>query len=131
MELSDKAFLIESIEDPSKVEILNNVTRHRKLCLDLNALYLAKNTDYGDAFHTLFLQEGIATSRIRLGDKYYRFCSLTRGENEQQVTDESVRDTLIDLANYALMSVMELDRLDKKEKESESLPSENFRGNFS
>ena len=47
--------------------------------------------------------------RIRLGDKYLRFKTLTSGE-KQRVSDESIRDTLIDLANYSIMTIMELDQ---------------------
>lgn len=47
--------------------------------------------------------------RIRLGDKFNRFKNLTRS-GLRQVVDESIRDTLIDLANYAIMTVMEIDR---------------------
>lgn len=86
-----------------------NCDFHRQLCNDLNQLYAAKNADYGDSFHETFLDEGWAMVRIRLGDKYRRICELTR-RSTQKVADESLRDTLIDLANYALMAVMELDR---------------------
>ena len=46
--------------------------------------------------------------RIRLGDKFSRFKNLTRS-GLRQVVDESIRDTLIDLANYAILTVMEID----------------------
>lgn len=84
------------------------VSRHNYICKELNALYAQKNHDYGDSFHQTFLDEGMAMARIRLGDKLSRFKTLTKNA-EQQVNDESVRDTLIDLANYAIMTVMELD----------------------
>lgn len=48
-----------------------------------------------------------------MGDKYNRFCRLIKAE--AQVKDESIRDTLIDLANYAIMTVMEMNRGRKKE----------------
>ena len=47
-------------------------------------------------------------SRIRLGDKLNRFKTLSR-KPEQQVRDESLRDTLLDLANYAIMTVLEME----------------------
>ena len=50
----------------------------------------------------------MAMVRIRLGDKLNRFKALSRG-NEQMVKDESIRDTLMDLANYALMAVLEME----------------------
>jgi hypothetical protein len=86
----------------------DNVQKHKSICNELNALYARKNADYGDSFHKTFLEEGMAMARIRLSDKLERFKRLTKS-NEQHVQDESVRDTLIDLANYAIMTVMELD----------------------
>lgn len=80
----------------------------------LRNIYDAKNRDYGDSFSQSFEEEGMAMVRIRLGDKLNRLKNLTRGA-EQQVKDESVRDTLMDLANYAIMTIMELDNSNKKE----------------
>ena len=82
---------------------------HWELCRELQELYHRKNLDYGDSFHLAFLEEGLAMPRIRLGDKYLRFKTLTSGE-KQRVSDESIRDTLIDLANYSIMTIMELDQ---------------------
>lgn len=82
---------------------------HWDLCRELQELYHRKNLDYGDSFHLSFLEEGLAMPRIRLGDKYLRFKTLTSGE-KQRVSDESIRDTLIDLANYSIMTIMELDQ---------------------
>ena len=90
---------------------MTKVERHEELCAYLNTLYAKKNHDYGDSFHEMFLEEGWASSRIRLTDKLNRFKQLTKNPESQQIKDESVRDTLIDLANYALMSVMELDEV--------------------
>lgn len=89
-----------------------NVERHKKLCDELNALYAKKNHDYGDSFHQTFVEEGMAMSRIRLGDKLNRFKTLSR-KPDQQVKDESLRDTLLDLANYALMTVLEMEEGNK------------------
>jgi hypothetical protein len=82
------------------------VQLHKEICAEINELYAKKNHDYGDSFHQTFVEEGMAMARIRLGDKFNRFKTLSRG-NEQKVNDESIRDTLIDLANYAIMTVLE------------------------
>lgn len=87
---------------------LTKVERHKHICDEINALYAKKNHDYGDSFHQTFVEEGMAMSRIRLGDKLSRFKTLSK-KAEQQVKDESLRDTLIDLANYAIMTVLEMD----------------------
>jgi len=92
-----------------------NVKHHKAIVLGLNNLYRWKNEDYGDSFHLSYLEEGMAMPRIRLSDKLNRFKSLTKN-GKQKVKDESIRDTLLDLANYAIMTVMEIDR----EKEGQS-----------
>lgn len=85
------------------------VVKHRAICDELNALYARKNHDYGDSFHQTFVEEGMAMPRIRLGDKFSRFKTLTLSGG-QQVTDESIRDTLMDLANYAIMTILEMEQ---------------------
>ena len=86
----------------------NKVEKHKKICEELNTLYAKKNHDYGDSFHLSFVEEGMAMARIRLGDKLNRFKTLSRA-NKQEVTDESIRDTLVDLANYAIMTILEME----------------------
>lgn len=87
----------------------NKVTAHKRLCLLLNSIYEKKNHDYGDSFHKTFVEEGMAMARIRLDDKLNRFKTLSRQGTEQQVNDESIKDTLLDLANYAIMTVLEME----------------------
>ena len=88
----------------------SNTERHKRVCYELNALYDRKNRDYGDSFHESWKDYGITMAAIRLGDKYNRLRNLTSKIGQvQHVKDESVRDTLLDLANYAIMTVMELD----------------------
>lgn len=81
---------------------------HKKICDELHELYKEKNAAYGDSFHQTYLEEGPAALRIRLGDKLNRFKTLS--QNPELCVYESVRDTLIDLANYAIMAIMELDK---------------------
>ena len=88
--------------------MLSKVEKHKQICDELNALYAKKNHDYGDSFHISFVEEGMAMPRIRLGDKFNRFKNLSRN-NKQEVNDESLRDTLIDLANYAIMTILEME----------------------
>lgn len=87
---------------------MDNVKMHKSVCDELNALYERKNHDYGDSYHNTYLKWGLPMAAIRLEDKLNRFETLIRTEG--QVKDESIRDTLIDLANYSIMTVMELDR---------------------
>ena len=79
---------------------------HASVCAELTALYERKNHDYGDSFAKSFAEYGMAMPCIRLEDKLNRLKALTRNGN-QQVSDESVDDTLMDLANYAIMTLVE------------------------
>ena len=88
--------------------LVAKVQRHKIICEEINDLYDRKNHDYGDSFHQTFVEEGMAMARIRIGDKFNRFKTLSRG-GDQKVNDESIRDTLIDLANYAIMTVLEME----------------------
>ena len=91
-----------------------NVKMHNLITNELTELYERKNRDYGDSFHISFVEEGMAMARIRLGDKLNRFKTLSKSHS-QEVKDESIRDTLIDLANYAIMTIMEMDRKDDED----------------
>ena len=86
----------------------SKIEKHQKICNELNALYAKKNHDYGDSFHLSYKEEGMAMARIRLGDKLNRFKTLSRN-SKQEVNDESIRDTLVDLANYAIMTILEME----------------------
>lgn len=94
--------------DASEAKTLTKVEKHAKICKQLNSLYERKNHDYGDSFGITFREEGMAMVRIRLGDKFNRFKALSRGA-DAKVKDESIRDTLLDLANYAIMTVIEME----------------------
>lgn len=88
---------------------------HASICAGLTDLYTRKNHDYGDSFAKSYQEWGLAMPCIRLDDKLNRLKSLAK--NPAQVQDESIRDTLIDLANYAIMTVIEME-LEKGEKEN-------------
>lgn len=83
-----------------------NVNEHEKICKELNALYSAKNHDYGDSFRKT---RSIVPSAIlvRLHDKLGRLDSLLMAPESATVKDESIDDTLMDLANYAIMELVE------------------------
>ena len=67
-------------------------------------LFTRKNKDYGDAF----ADYGVVGVLVRMGDKIRRLQNITN-TGVTLVKDESFRDTLIDLHNYAAMAVLLLD----------------------
>lgn len=88
---------------------MNRVQKHKELCEQLNETYARKNSDYGNSFGQTFDKLGIISAVTRISDKYNRLCALaTKPEEERKVKDESITDTLLDMANYCLMTVIEL-----------------------
>lgn len=86
------------------------VEQHLELVTALNKLYEQKNHDYGDSFGKMYRELGIISAVTRISDKYNRLVSLaTKPDGERKVLDESIYDTVRDLANYAIMLAMELD----------------------
>jgi hypothetical protein len=67
-------------------------------------LFKKKNADYGDAF----AEYGVIGVLMRIEDKLKRSVSITKN-GVNLVKDEKIRDTLIDLHNYAAMAIMLLD----------------------
>ena len=67
-------------------------------------VYLKKNKDYGNSFDKTLNEFGIVAGLIRLNDKMNRVKSIYN--KDVSVKDESLEDTLIDLANYAVMTLM-------------------------
>lgn len=81
---------------------------HDLLCQEIHKTYVRKNHDYGDSFSKSFDTYGIISAMVRMSDKWNRLEELTIKNGTARV-NESIRDTLMDLANYALLTVMELD----------------------
>lgn len=98
---------------------MNKVEKHAKICMSLNELYARKNADYGDSFGKSFTEYGLTMTCIRLEDKLNRIKALTK--QAAQVSDESIVDTLMDLANYSIMTLVELGQ-GETEKDPEKAP---------
>ena len=86
------------------------VSRHLEIAKALNQLYDSKGSDYGDSFGETYRKLGIISALTRISDKYNRLISLaTKPEEERKVKDESIQDTLLDLSNYCIMTVIEIE----------------------
>ena len=93
---------------------MTKLERHKKWCDNLHALYEIKNKAYGDSFGDTFDRLGLISGVTRVTDKYNRLVNLAT-HPEIDENDESIIDTLVDLANYAIMTAMELE-IDKENK---------------
>jgi len=83
---------------------MNRVEKMKKIQNEALELFIKKNIDYGDAF----AKYGVIGVLMRIEDKLQRSMSITKN-GVNLITDEGIRDTLIDLHNYSAMALMLLD----------------------
>lgn len=86
----------------------NNEKLFRQKVEKLAKVYVAKNKDYGDSFTRSLDKRGIVASIVRMEDKMNRIDSLH--EKPTTEVDESLVDSLEDLANYAIMTAIWLEQ---------------------
>jgi len=86
-----------------KVAVLKEIQDE---CRDI---FAKKNKDYGDSFET----HGIIGVLIRISDKISRATNITKN-SVTLVSDETLRDTLLDLHNYAALGIMVIDASNPK-----------------
>ena len=73
---------------------------------ELKSMILKKNLDYNNSFSLTFQEYGLESSYIRFTDKLNRLKNLIK--NDAEVKDEKVIDTLQDLANYCVLTLLEI-----------------------
>jgi len=110
-----KEEILKSMKNTQFQEDPENVRVHAEICNKLHEIYMAKNADYGDSFARVRKKYPWYPNviLIQLDDKLNRLDTLmkesdtlTKG-SEQHVHDESIDDTLLDMANYCIMELVE------------------------
>lgn len=87
----------------------SKVVEFEKITKEMVDTYTRKNHDYGDSFGESITKYGPIAGLVRLSDKWNRLNSLILN-GDAKVKDESIVDTLTDLACYAIMLRMEMTR---------------------
>ena len=87
------------MESKSDIELFSEVQNEAK------NLFIKKNQDYGDAYK----EYGAVGVLVRIGDKIKRFQNISN-KGIVLINDEQLRDTLIDLHNYAAMAILLIDK---------------------
>lgn len=100
------------------------VEEMREIQKEALRLFARKNRDYGDAF----AEYGPVGVIVRMGDKIKRLVSVSKS-GVSFVDNESLRDTLVDLHNYAAMAIMTIDDSNRKENETLSKQLLQFNSN--
>lgn len=81
---------------------------------DMYNLYVKKNQNYGNSFTKLYQDLGPIAGLVPLHNKLDRLTNLVKGGKNDF---ESIEDTLVDLANYAIMNLVEMKRDEFNTKE--------------
>ena len=93
-------------------EFAQRVRDHEDICNYLHDLYIRKNRDYGSSVTDTFNKYGLVSFLVRIEDKLNRVRTLNE-RGRAKVTDESLMDTLYDLANYTMLAIIELKEANK------------------
>ncbi len=80
---------------------MNRVEQMKQIQIEALELFTRKNADYGDAF----AKYGMIGVLMRIEDKIQRSLSITKN-GVNLINDEGIKDTLLDLHNYAAMALM-------------------------
>lgn len=90
----------------NKPELNDNEKSFKSIVDEMFKVYKAKNHDYGNSVQDTYDRLGDASFLTRILDKVNRLVSLTQPGKEAQVKDEAIEDTILDLANYAVLYKM-------------------------
>ena len=97
---------------PNIVDDTGDAKAFRDITNKMYDTFKQKNTDYGNSFHKIFKECGMTYAYGHMAEKLERINSLRK--NEAKVKGESMKDSLYDLANYAILTIMELEKNEKK-----------------
>lgn len=106
-----RAKLFEQICDCKEKATIVDTSSFDTITDELKDTYVKKNHDYGNSFDKSIDKFGLTAAVVRMSDKMERLSSLI---NKDAKVDESIRDTVMDLANYCIMTAMYLDKKEKK-----------------
>lgn len=105
--------------DYSGPKFTDDELRFRNITEKMRETFLKKNHDYGNSFHETwdeFGDKGIITALTQISHKYHRLINI--GLGTKPLVDESIDDTLLDMANYCILTIMELEKARNNEKEN-------------
>ena len=107
---------IEPVEETQYIKISGRIERKfdqyaefDKIVQSATTIYRQKNADYGDSFAKSIQKRGFVAALTRIEDKFQRFDNIV-STGKVEVKNESLEDTLLDMANYAIMTAIEIRR---------------------
>ena len=93
-----------------------DVERFHEIVTSMEKLYEKKNANYGNSFEKLFNDLGPIAGLVPLHNKLDRITNLVKGGKNDF---ESLEDSLVDLANYAILNLFELQKQSERKDNSD------------
>lgn len=93
--------------NPSEMSQSNDTSLYKSIVGEMTDIFVAKNNDYGNSFADAVSELGIIAGITPIMFKFNRLKNLIKGQ-ESMVKSESIEDTLMDMANYCILLMMEL-----------------------
>ena len=84
----------------------NKIRKYDNIMKELRAIYVAKNNDYGSSVTDTYNKFGDVSFMVRITDKINRATTLL-SNNNRQVQDEKLEDTIKDMVNYGILWLIE------------------------
>lgn len=84
-------------------------SRFGKILSEMLNIYQRKNADYGNSFAETIREFGFIPAVARINDKLKRVKNMVKGREMNVIKDESLRDNLMDIAVYSVLTIIELD----------------------
>ena len=95
----------------------HRIENYKRLQADMLQTFVDKDSDYGDSFGKTYEKYGIVSALTRMSDKLNRIDNLTtinvQDSSAKMKVDESIEDTLLDLANYAMLTYLQIHKFDE------------------
>lgn len=89
------------------------MTDFETITKEMHELYKNKNSDYGSSVNDTYKKYGMVSYLVRMEDKLNRARTLVQKQT-QNVQDEKLRDTLIDLSVYSVLAIIEMEKEENK-----------------
>ena len=107
MKFGTKFDIVTKVEGKAANEN-TDADRFKEITDKMCDIYKQKNSDYGSSFSKLFKKCGMTYAYGHLAEKIERIDSLSN--NDAKVQGESMIDSLYDLANYSILTIMEIEK---------------------
>ena len=95
---------------------MNRLGIYQYILSNLEDTYKKKNSDYGNSVGDTYEKFGDISFLTRITDKYNRILSLADKGECGEVKDEALEDTILDLANYCLLWLVEREYAGQREE---------------